>query len=345
MKKDFVSRRNFIRKTALTAGIGAVAPSGLIRSGTLPGSFNEYSAREIWIAGVSQADMTADTPRQMGRKILDLLKDILVYQPDFVCLPEAFPFLYSKQDLTPGQRVEISDGILDEFSGFSAQNNCYTICPVYTRADGGIYNSAVAFDRKGNRIGIYNKIHPTEEEIEYGILPGALSQSVIQTDFGPAGIQICFDINWQDGWKMLRAQGAKIIFWPSAYAGGITVNTKAWQTKCIVASATNKNTSKLCDITGETITQTGIWNRNLYCGPVNPEKAFLATWPYVNRFSEIQNKYGRKVRITTYHEEEWSVIESLSLDVLVKDILREFDLKTYEEHISSAEAVQEKNRK
>jgi predicted amidohydrolase len=278
-------------------------------------------------------------------KILEILKEVIVYQPDFVCLPEAFPFQNIEQKMTLAEKVEISEKAFDQLSGFSKQNNCYIICPVYTSEGGAIYNSAVVFDRKGKKIGVYNKIHPTEGEIEEGISPGAVFQPVIQTDFGPVGIQICFDINWADGWKMLTDQGVKIIFWPSAYGGGITVNTKAWQQRCIVASSTHKGTSRLCDISGEIVTQTGQWNQNLYCGPVNMEKEFLATWPYVNRFKDIQAKYGRKVRITNFHEEEWSIIESLSPDLFVKDILNEFKLKTYREHIGSAELLQNKARK
>jgi predicted amidohydrolase len=345
MKRNLISRRNFIRNTTLTAGVGSLAPIGLINSKNPAKLSDRFPAREIWIAGVSEMGLEAESPEMMCKKILETLADALPYQPDFICLPEAFPFLYISQKYTQSEKVEISMRVLERFSEFSKQNNCYIICPVYTPGDGGIFNSAVIIDRKGKRAGIYNKIHPTEDEIRSGINPGALFQPVIQTDYGPVGIQICFDMNWDDGWGMYRDQGAKIIFWPSAYAGGTTVNTKAWQHKCVVASATQKNTSKLCDITGQTITQTGIWNKNLYCGPVNMEKAFLATWPYVDHFKDIQNKYGRKIRITNFHEEEWSIIESLSADVSVSDILKEFNLRTWEEHMASAEMLQKKTRK
>jgi beta-ureidopropionase len=345
MKNNHISRRKFLRKTALTTSIASISPLGLMSSVTNEGSPGENSGREVWIAGVSLLELKAKTPVIMSEKILGILKDVIVYQPDFVCLPEAFPFENIEQKLPLTEKVEISEKVLDQYSEFSKQNNCYTICPVYTSGNGAIYNSTVVLDRNGKRIGTYNKIHPTEGEIKQGITPGGLFQPVIQTDFGPVGIQICFDINWTDGWNMLREQGVKIIFWPSAYGGGITVNTKAWQNRCIIASSTHKGNSKLCDISGETITQTGLWNRNLYCGPVNMEKVFLATWPYVDRFKDIQNKYGRKVRIITFHEEEWSIIESLSPDLFVKDILKEYELKTYEEHIGIAELIQNKTRK
>ncbi len=341
MKSKNISRRSFVRKTALTTGMASFAPLGIMGSGSAGNS----PAKEAWIAGVSQMGLTASTPQEMSRQVLEILKDIVPYKPDFVCLPEAFPFTFITSKLSTTEKADISEEILQHYSDFSRQNNCYTVCPVYTRSDGTIYNSAVILDRTGKRAGVYNKIHPTEGEIDDGIGAGALFQPAIPTEFGPVGAQVCFDINWDDGWNMLKQQGSKIIFWPSAYAGGITVNSRAWKHKCVIATGTQKNTSKLCDITGETITQTGIWNLNLYCGPVNLEKAFLATWPYVMRFKDIQKKYGRKVRITNFHEEEWSIIESLSPELAVNDILREFDLKTYDEHIGSADAVQNKTRK
>lgn len=74
------------------------------------------------------------------------------------------------------------------------------------------------------------------------------------------------------------------------------------------------------------------------------KKVLLHTWPYVKRFKDIQKKYGRAVKITNLHEEEFSVIESLSPDIYVKDILEDFELKTFDEHIRSADEAQKRAR-
>lgn len=343
MKSNNITRRKFLHTTAVTSGLGIVQ-IGLHGSAiSKPGS--EIQNREIWIAGISQMNMHATTADNMVDQIFEILEGIKPYKPDFVCLPETFPFTYVEKQTTPGEKVAISEKTIVRFSEFSRQNNCYTICPVYTQRDGKIFNSAVVLDRNGNRIGSYEKIHLADYEIEAGFTCGDLFQPVIKTEFGPIGIQICFDIEWDDGWTMLRKQGANIIFWPSAFAGGKCVNTKAWEHKCVVSSATNKNTAKLCDISGEVIAQTGIWNPNLFCAPVNLEKVFLPTWPAVQHFSEIQKKYGRKVQITNFNEEEWTIIESLSPDIKVKDILKEFGLKSHEELTTEVELLQAKSRK
>lgn len=345
MGKNRLTRRSFIEKSAVTAGIAAFGTLGIQGSSFAQQPGQEKLPREVWVASVSQMNLSANTPAMMAQNILDILDESLVYQPDIVCLPETFLTYHVNQEYTLNEKVALSLKALDQFSDFSKKNSCYMVCPVCTSENGKIYNSAVIFNRQGENIGEYRKIHLTEGEISKGISPGPLQPPVFKTDFGIIGVQICFDIEWNDGWKKLREQGAEIVFWPSAFAGGQKVNTKAWQNKYVVVSSTRKNTSKICDISGDVISETGIWNKNLVCAPVNLEKAFLHLWPYVKHFKEIRKKYGRKVRITIYHEEEWAIFESLSPDIYVKDILNEFDMKTHEELTSSAEIAQNKARK
>ena len=59
-----------------------------------------------------------------------------------------------------------------------------------------------------------------------------------------------------------------------------------------IVTSPQKDTSKICDITGETIVQTGRWQRNWICAPVNLEKAFILAWPAVSVFPDIQKKYA-----------------------------------------------------
>ena len=344
MKTNRISRRNFCHKTALTTAMTSLTP--LAFATDLPSTEvnNNRSSHEVWIAGVSQMGLRAKTPELMVEKILGVLEEVVLYKPDFVCLPEAFPFEYVEAKLSFAESVEVSNKVLKQFSSFAEKNNCYTICPVFTSSEGRIYNSAVVFDRTGKRIGQYNKIHETVGWVKDGVSCGALFQPVIPTEFGPIGIQICYDVNWEDGWKMLRDQGAKIIFWPSAFDGGEQLNMKALQNKCVVVSSTNKNVSKICDMDGQVIQKTGIWQPNFFCGAVNLEKVFLPTYDYLQECRDIQRKYGKKVNVTVFHEEEWTIVECVSRDLFIKDIINEFGLKSHVEGLKEAETIQAGSR-
>ena len=279
----------------------------------------------------------------MIRMILGRMEDVVSYEPDIICLPEVFPFTNLSGGTPPlNEAAENPIGAISRpFADFAKEHHCYVVCPIYTRENGLYYNAAVFIDREGKLLGEYRKIHPTIGEIDNGVHPGPLEPPVFKTDFGLVGAQICFDIEWLDGWQALRKAGAELVFWPSAFAGGSMVNTKAWQNKYCVVSSTRKGTTKICDVTGEEVDWTGhfaYWA----CGSMNLEKAFLHTWPYCRKFKHIQAKYGRKLLIRTFHEEEWTIIESRSPEVRIADVMKEFELKTHEEHMQAAEAVQKK---
>ena len=46
----------------------------------------------------------------------------------------------------------------------------------------------------------------------------------------------------------------------------------------------------------------------------------------------------------TFDEEEWTIIESLSPEIKVRDIMDEFGILTLKEHIERADRAQKKHR-
>ncbi len=300
--------------------------------------------REVWVASFCQQGFYAENPQEMVGKILKEMEFIVKYQPDIICLPETFPFANTTSKKPPIQEIaEPSQGygqIIKQFSDFAKKNNCYIICPIYTKDKGKYYNSAVLIDRKGSVVGEYRKIRPTTGEIANGISPGPSDPPVFETDFGRVGIQICFDIEWQDAWKKLSQKNAEIVFWPSAFSGGKMINTMSWMNQYYTVSSTRKDTTKICDISGEEIAWTGRWDKNWICAGINLEKVFLHSWPISKKFDEVRAKYGRKVKTQLFHEEEWATIESLSPEIKVTDILKEYNFKSKKDYLGEAEEKQ-----
>ena len=338
-----ISRRKFLGNASL--GLGAIGiPDYLL--GAEPKNGVGVSPHQVNIGTVSIMDLDATDSKDMVQKVLGIMENIVPYQPDIICLPEGFA--YSNM---PGQQYQPKDvaekvpgAIVTPFLNFANKHKCYVICPTYSLHEGNVYIAAVLIDRQGKVIGEYRKMRPAEGEMKVGVKPGRSEPPVFQTDFGKIGIQICFDIKYDDGWNYLKDNGAQIIFWPSAYAAGREISSRAWRHQVYIVTSTAKDTSKICDITGEAIVQTGRWQRNWTCCPVNLEKAFILTWPAVNVFPDIQKKYGSRIRLTTFNEEEWTIIESLDNGLMIADVLKEFNLKTVHEFLKDLSAVYEKNR-
>ncbi|MCD6308932.1 MAG: carbon-nitrogen hydrolase family protein, partial [Candidatus Latescibacteria bacterium] len=151
--------------------------------------------REVWVATVtlmsqfgSPHDTVGDTVNERIDRVIERMEEAAAYDPDIVCLTEVFPHA-SLRNLPPvPERAEAVPGpIISRIAGYARRHRCYVICPLLTKRDGRVYNSGVLIDRKGGVAGVYDKIHPTEGEIESGITPGSLDPPVFETDFGKIG--------------------------------------------------------------------------------------------------------------------------------------------------------------
>ncbi len=335
-----VNRRRFL--AGVSSGMGAAV---LAQAGVAGEKADTPNRQQVWIATISLAQLGGETAEEMVGKVLNRAGQSLVCGPDIICLPEAFPYYNVSQKKTVKEAAEPLPGwVVQRFAEFAEKNRCYVICPLEIRDGDTFYNSAVLIDRQGKVAGAYHKIHPTVDEIESGVMPGPLEPPVFQTDFGTIGIQICFDVNWPDGWRRLRKAGAEIIFWPSAFPGGRMLNAMAWMNKSYIVTSTWPGPSRIIDITGGEIAASGRFE-HWVCAPVNLEKAFIHIWPYLKNLDGIRAKYGQKVRVVKMHDEDWAIVECVSPELRIKDVLAEFELPTHEEHIQKGETAQNKTRR
>ncbi|MFT6397292.1 MAG: putative amidohydrolase/GNAT superfamily N-acetyltransferase [Bradymonadia bacterium] len=142
------------------------------------------------------------------------------YRADFVVFPE----LLTNQllALVPAARPALSARRLHEFTAayeklFGEMALRYAIniiAGTHLVVEGEkLYNVAYLFHRDG-RVSRRYKTHITPaEERWWGVSPGD-SIEAIDTDCGKVGIAICYDIEFPELGRLLRQQGAQIIFVP-----------------------------------------------------------------------------------------------------------------------------------
>ena len=322
-----ISRRKFLGSASL--GVGTLGVPNYLPEKESEKRDLVKLPHAVTVGTISIADITAANTQDMIQQVLAKMEDMARCKPDIICLPEIFAFAHIPNFRYRPQEVaeKVPGPVVTPFLNFAARHKCYVICPTYSLSGGNIYISAVLIDRQGKVIGEYHKNRPAAEEMKMGITPGKTPPPVFQTDFGKIGIQICFDIKYDDGWNHLKDNGAQIIFWPSAYSAGREINSRAWRHQVYVVTSTQKDSSKICDMTGEVISQTGRW-QNWACTSINLEKVFVLAWPAVSKFPDILRKYGDRIRLNTFSEEEWAIFESLDKDLKIADVLNDFNIKT-----------------
>jgi len=327
------------------AGLVAAGTPGLEAQANQPADVRRARLpREVWVSSIDLKDLYPETSvERRVERTLERMQQLVAFHPDVVCLPETFNTSWVRTGKPLAELAEEVPGPLVKRIGeFAKSNGCYVICPILTKSQGKIYNSAVLLDRNGAVVGTFHKIHTTEGEMDDGVSPGPLEPPVWQTDFGKIGVQICYDANWFPSWRSLKSRGAEIVFFPSQFPGGRILTTHAWMNQFYIVSSTGED-ARVIDISGDDLASSGPFERWV-AAPVNLEKALVHIWPEVQKFEEIRKKYGRRVRIKIWHPENWATIESLDPEIRIAGLLQEFGLPTYEQHISKADGAQKAKR-
>lgn len=348
-----VSRRNFIRQTSAGLGAGLVGLSipACTTSGKIEG---RKMARKVSVASIDLKGLWPDKTRESRiNRMLERMGNVVGLHPDIICLPELFDTIWVDEELPLSEVAEdenVPGPVTGRIAEFAKKNNCYVVCPVYTKKDDKFYNSSLLLDRKGEIAGVYHKIHPVKDEIltvkegkeSIGVISGAKDQPVIETDFGKVGMQICYDANWSDGWDNLRKQGVEIIFFSSAFPGGRMLNYYAWRNNCYIVSSTGGD-ARIVDMSGNDLHSSSTFVRFAWAD-INLEKVNADTWPTNGRLPDLFSKYGDRLHIKIWDNTGVITIESMDPDLKVRDVMKEFEILTVEENVKASEVVQDKYR-
>jgi len=288
----------------------------------------------VRVVAVSQDGLQDKTGETIIAATLTRLDRAASFRPDIACLPEAFS--RAAPETVPGPTTE-------RLAKWAREHNCYVICPILTRDEDRTYNSAVLIDRKGRIAGQYHKIRPTENELRKGTCPGANDPPVFKTDFGTIGIQICFDVNWHQQWQHLKEKGAKAVFFASAYPAARQIRTLAWLNQYFVVASTRTRVSSIYDVTGEVLASTGKYQQ--WVGAVLPPgKTVFEIDFHVGKMRKIQRKYGSRVEVTWYHDDDLVTLASLDPELTVEDLIREYELTPHGDYIRRAQRQQDESR-
>ena len=116
--------------------------------------------------------------------------------------------------------VPLQGRVLDVMGAKAREHDCHVVVPMHLAEgrEGPYSNAAVLLDRGGRVAGIYRKVFAVVDRgqavAEAGVTPGK-KFPVFDCDFGALGIQICYDMEFDRGWRELARQGAELIAWPT----------------------------------------------------------------------------------------------------------------------------------
>jgi hypothetical protein len=282
-------------------------------------------------------------PRETMARALALVDAAGAGKADLVCLPETF----NASGLSAAMAREIVEPIDGPTSRALAErarrHRMHIVAGMYVLEDGFISNIAALYDRDGRLAGRYAKKHPTEGEIDAGITPGS-EATVVRTDLGRIGLAICFDLNWRELWAEMKAQGADIVCWISAYEGGFPLQAYAWLHSLTVVSSVQSYYGKIIDRSGRILTTTSRWGR-LTSWDMDMDKRWFHTDGQGEKIVAVQARYGERVRVETLGEEHMFSIESRDPALDADEIVAALGLVEYDDYVARCTGAQQSHRR
>lgn len=280
------------------------------------------------IATVCQNGESYPTVEQNRNHVLRLLDLALAHWPDLVCLPETFTTSGGAADLcepVPGPTTKI---ISDRAKG----HHCYIICPIKTAREGRFWNSAIIVGRDGEIAGIYDKAQPVTTSPDYivmenGLTPGPTPPPVFDLDFGRVGVQICFDAGFPESWQALADQGARLVFWPSAYNGGFPLQVYAYLHHFYVVSSVRSDSSRIVDPLGRILHQTD-QRFNVIYRDINLDYC-VSHWDFNYSIPDrIMARYGDRIEIRSDRNSAHFLVEPRDDGITVAQLQQEFGFES-----------------
>ena len=155
-------------------------------------------------------------------KVENFIEQNSWFKPDLVILPEVFNCGIGQGKLLQKLAEPVSGGPTTELMSFlSAKYKTNILAGSYIEegSDGKFRNTSAIFDRSGNIVGKYHKIHMFSyygsQEGDF-ITPGN-SSVVVDTDIGKIGLSVCYDLRFPELYRALTYSGAEIIVCPAAW--------------------------------------------------------------------------------------------------------------------------------
>jgi predicted amidohydrolase len=178
-----------------------------------------------FLAGVVQMTSTADVEKNLSCAER-LVSEAAERGARLIGLPENFAYLRSEGEAVASAQA-IDGGWTQRMAELARRHRVTLLLGSFPEAipdDSHVYNTCLVLGPDGQRVAHYRKMHlfdidlPGMESLKESkaVAPGA-EIVVAQTDCGPLGLTICYDVRFPELYRELTRRGARILAVPSAF--------------------------------------------------------------------------------------------------------------------------------
>jgi hypothetical protein len=165
--------------------------------------------------------------------------------------------------------------------------------------------------------------------MEGGATPGD-ALPVFNCDFGKLGIQICYDMEFDDGWAELGRRGAELIAWPTQSPQTSQPAFRAKQQRGYIVSSTWRHNASIFEPTGKIAAQITP-PQNILVHELDLSYAILPWSSKLRNGEALKKAYGDKVGFRYYEDEDCGIFWSNDPGITVGEMVRSIGVLEIEE--------------
>jgi len=252
---------------------------------------------------------------------------------DMVVLPEGFAHVDGSSSL---ENSETLDGnIVTALADKAREYSTYAAVSLWLRKEDKTHNSVVMLDREGKSIGVYHKVFPVvlpDGSLEGGITPGH-EFPVFDLDFGRIGVQICFDVCYDEGWEALAAQETELVLFPSAAPCVSALVSYAYQHAYYIVASTYRPPAIVVNPLGHEIAKAAD-DREVAVVRIDLDYRILPSRFIWTRGDEIKRKYGAGVDFGWHDAEGFCLLTSSDPKLPIGRLVERENLETISQFLS-----------
>ncbi|MCM3162240.1 carbon-nitrogen hydrolase family protein [Metabacillus litoralis] len=202
--------------------------------------------RKFKVASI-QMDCVMGNKKANLEKAYDLIKESADKGAKITVLPELFNTAYRVEE----QDVDLAEVIPGETSNWlinrAKEFNMTIVACILEKENNRIYDTSLVVDENGLR-GKYQKIYLWDQEVRRFVR--GEDYPVLNLEWGTMGMQICYEVGFPEGARILALKGVELIVYPSAfgkarlYAWDIATRARALENGCYVIAANRTGIEK-----------------------------------------------------------------------------------------------------
>jgi predicted amidohydrolase len=257
---------------------------------------------------------------------------------DLAILPEVAITGEAGDDVL-AQSVSFEGETKDAFTRKAREHSCYIVVPNYlldSKKKKLCSNAAILVGRKGEVLGTYRKIHLVVS-LERGTMESGSTAGnalpVFDCDFGKLGIQICYDMDFGEGWAELARRGAELIAWPTQSPQTSQPAFRARDHRCYIVSSTWRHNASIFEPTGKIPAQIKP-PQSILVYELDLSYALLPWSSKLRNGEALRKAYGDKVGFRYYEDEDCGIFWSNDAKITIGQMVRSIGVLELEEEMA-----------